>query len=136
VIFAITNKSFLDMIYPLPPEPTDKTIDTVEIINNPQVSPSVPQHVIPPPGPYPTRTLELYNQIDAGMTYEDVVALVGEATMVEGETISDEIDDGLTKIPANHTAIVRWNVKDSAGAYFSVIFQNSKAVAKSQSGLR
>ena len=71
-------------------------------------------------------TWSKYNSIQSGMSFDDVVAIVGTPT----ETLADSVATG-TQI-----TMYSWEVTDSAGANFNVTFENGKAVSKAQFGLR
>lgn len=70
--------------------------------------------------------LEKFNKIETGMTYEEVVGIIGE----EG-TVMSESEIGKTK-----TTMYSWNGKGSIGANANVTFQNNKVISKAQFGLK
>ena len=70
----------------------------------------------------PKLTVEKYNAIDFGMSYEDVVALIGE----EGENISEVSIADVT------TSIYQW---EEALSNFNVTIQDNQVVAKAQVGV-
>lgn len=67
-------------------------------------------------------TVEKYNAIDFGMSYEDVVAIIGE----EGENISEVSVADVT------TSIYQW---DEGLANFNVTIQDNQVTAKAQAGV-
>ena len=73
-----------------------------------------------------TQTKAAFDSIQMGMTYEEVVGLVGEPT----ETSSD------SEIADIRTTMYTWQVKDSLGANFNVMIQNGQVVNKAQFGLK
>lgn len=76
----------------------------------------------------PTISLAEYNQIKNGMTYDEVIAIVGSF----GEVLS-ETDLGLG--PEYATAMWSWDGEGSWGANANVMFQGGKVVSKAQIGL-
>ena len=65
--------------------------------------------------------------ISPGMTYDQVVAILGRT----GEVAVDQKTDQF------HTIIYRWKAdRGSLGANMSVTFQNDKMVSKAQAGLK
>ncbi|WP_205692733.1 DUF3862 domain-containing protein [Lacrimispora amygdalina] len=71
-------------------------------------------------------TLDEYNQIDTGMTYEEVQKIVGSAG-----TISSQVESNGYKI-----IIVTWYGNGTAGSNANVTFTNDSATAKAQVGLK
>lgn len=69
-------------------------------------------------------TLEQYNSIETGMTYDEVVALLGG----EGALISD------TEIAGSTSQIYMWN-GTSLGSNANITFSDDKVIAKAQVGL-
>ncbi len=67
-------------------------------------------------------TVEKYNAIDFGMSYEDVVAIVGE----EGENISEVSLADVT------TSIYQW---DEGLSNFNITIQDNQVTAKAQAGI-
>lgn len=76
--------------------------------------------------PIGSRTLEQFDRIQNGMTYAEVVSIVGSPS----ETSAD------SEIAGTRTAIYTWHVSDSIGANFSVTVQDEKVIMKAQAGLR
>nr|WP_263324259.1 DUF3862 domain-containing protein [Neobacillus sp. Marseille-Q6967] len=72
-------------------------------------------------------TLEQFNQIQNGMTYEEVKAIVGG----EGEIVSESGEKG----SQFHTVVYSYQGKGSIGANASLTFQGNKLQNKSQFGL-
>jgi len=70
--------------------------------------------------------LEKFNKIETGMTYEQVVAIIGE----EGTVLSE------SEISNIKTIIYSWYGKGSIGANANITFQNGKAISKAQFGLK
>lgn len=70
-------------------------------------------------------TMEEYNKIETGMTYEEVVEIVGSS----GESMS--------KVEGNGTVIemFTWYGNGMAGSNANVTFQNGKVTGKAQVGL-
>lgn len=71
-------------------------------------------------------TLEEYNKIDTGMTYEQVTEIVGS----EG-TVSSQVESSGYKI-----IIVTWYGNGVAGSNANVTFTNNSVTAKAQVGLQ
>lgn len=71
----------------------------------------------------PVVTLEEYSRIHEGMTYEEVVAIIGE----EGEELSRVNVSGFT------TVMYGWT--NPSGANMNAMFQNGLLVSKAQFGL-
>jgi len=73
-------------------------------------------------------TLEKFNKIETGMSYEQVVEIIGE----EGTTLSE------TNISNNekyHTVIYSWKAENGI-ANANVTFQGGKVISKAQIGLK
>ncbi len=70
--------------------------------------------------------LEKFNKIETGMTYEQVVAIIGE----EGTVLSE------SEISNIKTIIYSWYGKGSIGANANITFQNGKVISKAQFGLK
>lgn len=70
-------------------------------------------------------TLDEYNQINTGMTYEDVKKIVGS----EG-TVSSQVESGGYKI-----VIITWYGNGTAGSNANVTFTNNSVTGKAQVGL-
>lgn len=75
----------------------------------------------------PTITLEEFNAIQEGMTYQEVTDIVGSS----GELIS-ETDIG---VPEYYTQMRSWDGEGELGANANVIFQGGVVTSKSQFGL-
>ena len=73
-------------------------------------------------------TLEEFNQIQTGMTYEQVVEVIGDGGGIMSEC-------GKTGGGQNKTKIYSWEGKGGLGANANVTFQGGKVVAKAQFGL-
>lgn len=73
-------------------------------------------------------TLEEFNQVETGMTYEQVVEIIGTEGTVMSE--SDITGDGQYK-----TTIYSWEGEGSLGANANITFQAGKVVSKAQFGL-
>ena len=69
-----------------------------------------------------------FNKITTGMTYRQVVEIVG----VEGELMS-EVDIGYSEYA---TRIYCWEGNGTAGSNANVTFQGGKVISKAQIGLR
>ena len=76
-----------------------------------------------------TITLDEFNKIESGMTYEQVVEIVG----CEG-TVMSEVDIGMGD--AYKTTIYSWDGKGGFGANANVTIQGGKVVSKAQLGLK
>jgi len=75
-------------------------------------------------------TLDEYNQIKNGMSYQQVVSIIG----VEGESISENSMDGIPGVMKSvSTKAYLW--QNSDGSNMMVMFQNNKMIQKSQFGL-
>ena len=72
-------------------------------------------------------TLEKFNKIETGMTYQEVVDIIGE----EG-TVLSEVD--IVQDEQYHTIMYSWTAKDGI-ANANVTFQAGKVVSKAQIGL-
>lgn len=70
-------------------------------------------------------TLDAYNQIETGMSYEEACDIVGSNGSVMSET----------DIAGYHTYIVMWYGHGSIGANANITIQNDKVFAKAQFGL-
>ncbi|MCM8901330.1 DUF3862 domain-containing protein [Caldicoprobacter algeriensis] len=68
-------------------------------------------------------TMEKYNKIQNGMTYEEVEAILGEGQLISESQIMDQ-----------RTEIYTWINSD--GSNMNVTFQNGKVEAKAQFGLK
>ena len=73
-------------------------------------------------------SLDEFNQIKNGMTYDEVVSIIGS----KGELLS-ESDLGIGSEYV--TTMWRWEGKGSIGANANVMFQDGKVVNKAQFGL-
>ena len=72
------------------------------------------------------RNKDAFDRIRMGMSYSEVVAIVGPPT----ETSVDSRVAGIS------TTIYTWHVRDSRGANFSVMIQKGKVINKAQAGLK
>lgn len=73
-------------------------------------------------------TLSEFNQIETGMTYEQVKEIVGsEGTLTSDVSIGDE---------RYHTKIYTWYGNTLTGANANVTFQGGKVIGKAQVGLK
>lgn len=70
--------------------------------------------------------LEKFNKIETGMTYKQVVEIIGE----EGTVLSE------AEIANIKTVIYSWYGEGNIGANANVTFQNGKVTAKAQFGLK
>lgn len=70
-------------------------------------------------------TLDNFQKIENGMTYEEVVEILGK----EGELLS-EAGSGQYK-----TEMYQWEAENGFGANMNVTFQNGKVQSKAQAGL-
>ena len=73
-------------------------------------------------------TLEEFNQIETGMTYEQVVEIIG----IEG-TVMSESD--ITGNGQYKTTIYSWEGEGTLGANANITFQGGKVISKAQFGL-
>jgi hypothetical protein len=74
-------------------------------------------------------SLEEFNQIETGMTYEEVCNIIGG----EG-TLGSSVDMGIGD--EYKTEIYQWTGNGSIGANASVTFQGGKVISKAQIGLK
>lgn len=82
-----------------------------------------------PSGNKPTISLSEFNKISAGMTYEDVVEIIGS----KGNLLSEvDLDIG----SQYKTSVYMWDGEGILGANANIMFQNGKVVTKAQSGLK
>lgn len=82
-----------------------------------------------PSGNKPTISLSEFNKISTGMTYEDVVEIIGS----KGNVLS-EVDLGIGS--QYKTSIYMWDGEGTLGANANITFQNGKVVTKAQFGLK
>lgn len=80
-----------------------------------------------------TVTLEEYNSIKTGMTYEQVQEIVGGAGVVSSESHTDGIEGVMEDIDIK---IISYNGEGSLGANCLFTFTNNKLDSKAQHGLR
>ncbi|MCI8470341.1 MAG: DUF3862 domain-containing protein [Clostridia bacterium] len=73
-------------------------------------------------------TLEKFEKIETGMSYEQVVEIIGE----EGSTISET---NITNDEKYHTIMYSWKAKNGI-ANANVTFQGNKVISKAQVGLK
>lgn len=78
----------------------------------------------PPPNP-PTMSLAEFNAIQSGMSYEQVVAIVGGQGQVMAQT----------DLAGYSTIIYMWDGEGMLGANANVMFQNGAMISKAQFGL-
>ena len=76
------------------------------------------------------QTKESFDHIQPGMSYSEVVSIVGDPTET---SVDSESDLGFAKL---RITIYTWYVNDSVGANFNVTFENGKVVSKAQAGLK
>ena len=86
--------------------------------------------------PFGSRTLDSYNRIQNGMSYNEVVAIVGKPTAEMADSEIPGVSSTFIDIPSIRTTAYMWEVSDSLGANFHVMFQNDKVVMKAQTGLK
>lgn len=82
-----------------------------------------------PSGNKPTISISEFNKISTGMTYDEVVEIIGS----KGNVLS-EVDLGLGA--RYKTSIYMWDGEGSIGANANITFQNGKVVTKAQFGLK
>ena len=74
-------------------------------------------------------TLDEFNQIQTGMTYEEIIKILGgEGTILSESNIGNS--------EQYHTIIYTWEGKGSLGANANVTIQGGKVVSKAQAGLK
>lgn len=71
-------------------------------------------------------TLDIYNQITTGMTYGEVVNLVG----APGDLLSEVSTDGVER-----TAMYSWDGQGMSGANANITIQGERVISKAQFGL-
>ena len=76
----------------------------------------------------PTISLDEFNQISVGMTYNEVVAIIGSSGTLISESGSDLGYD-------YHTTMWMWEGEGLLGANANVMFQGGVVVSKAQAGL-
>lgn len=91
-------------------------------------SPPATEAPVDSPAPAETAGVNLanFNRIQNGMTYEEVVAILGE----EGAVLSE------TDIAGIHTVMYQWFGTGTLGANMNAMFQNGAMIQKSQFGLK
>lgn len=73
-------------------------------------------------------TLEEFNKITTGMTYQEIVAIIGgEGTVMSETSLGDKEE--------YHTIMYMWEGKGTLGANANVTIQGGKVVSKAQAGL-
>lgn len=85
----------------------------------------VPPTTVPPTEDSTGVTLANFNKLQSGMSYEEVVAILGE----EGTVLSQ------TDIAGFSTVMYQWFGEGSLGANMNAMFQNGEMVSKAQFGL-
>lgn len=78
-------------------------------------------------------TLEEYNKVKTGMTYEEVQKIVGGAGVVSGESHTDGIEGVMEAIDV---MIISYNGEGQLGANCIFTFTNNKLDSKAQTGLK
>lgn len=73
-------------------------------------------------------TLEEFNQIKTGMTYDEVVKIIGG----EGTVLSES---NIGNSEQYHTIIYKWEGKGTIGANANITIQGGKVISKAQAGL-
>ncbi len=73
-------------------------------------------------------SLEEFNSIKNGMTYKEVVEIIGG----EGEVLSESGEEG----SKYHTIMYKWDGEGGFGANANAMFQGGKLISKSQLGLK
>lgn len=73
-------------------------------------------------------TLEKFNKIETGMSYEQVIEIIGE----EGTTLSET---NISNDEKYHTVMYSWKAKNGI-ANANVTFQGNKVISKAQIGLK
>ena len=71
-------------------------------------------------------SLAQFQQVQMGMTYDQVVAVLGSPGELEGES----------SVAGYHTASYHWWGRGDVGANLIIMFQNGRVVSKTQVGLR
>ena len=89
-----------------------------------------PQQAAPTPAPEPKKgiTKAEFDQIQNGMTYEQVVQIIGS----EGEVMSESGQKG----DQYYTVMYTWEGESGFGANANAMFQGGKMVNKAQFGLK
>ena len=73
----------------------------------------------------PAVTLMKFNQIDTGMTYKQIVEIIGEEGIISSDSSIDDDQGGHTK-----TTVYEWKFGDSTGMRITI--QNGKLFKKTQ----
>ena len=113
---------------PVKTEQTQPTQSTTPATTTPKND--TPQQAEPTPAPEPKKgiTKAEFDQIQNGMTYEQVVQIIGS----EGELMSESGDKG-TQF---YTVMYTWEGESGFGANANAMFQGGKMVNKAQFGLK
>jgi hypothetical protein len=103
---------------------------TETVTASPEPSAAATEKPAPTPKPTPKNgkeiTLEEFNKVEAGMTYEKVVEIIGSAG-----TVMSEVGK---KGEKNHTVMYSWDASGFGSA--NATFQNDKLLSKAQIGLK
>jgi hypothetical protein len=103
---------------------TDDVAYTVTA-NGDHADPATATTTAPAPPPPSGMTRAIFDQIQTGMSYDQVVALVGQPGTLQAETNIAGYDD----------KVYMWRGVGGLGANANVTFQNSQVVSKAQFGL-
>lgn len=71
-------------------------------------------------------TMDEYNQIESGMSYEDVQTIVGSSGVVSSQT----------EMAGINISIITWYGNGTAGSNANVTFKNNEVTGKAQVGLK
>ncbi len=85
----------------------------------------------PPPLPWARLSLSGYNRIEPGMTYEEVIAIIGPPSQ---EVSRSHMEGAPGVMPSVETVMYVW--EGTMGANMNAMFQNGRLVSKAQFGLR
>lgn len=79
----------------------------------------------------PVVTMDEYTQIREGMTYSQVVSIIGAS----GEEVASNVIEGVPGVmPTMRTTMYQWVNAD--GSNMNAMFQNGELIQKAQFGLR
>lgn len=111
------------------PTSSSNTNSTNTAVDNTSTEPAKPKEQEPEePKSSPKISLDEFNQIQTGMTYQQVVDIIGSEGTVLSETDIGE--------PQYKTTIYTWEGSGSLGANANITIQDGKVISKAQFGLK